>query len=896
MSKKSPKQSMDEKILFLSTLSSEFPEEDLDPQEREQFKRILKNSIEVLKLSKSRKDEERLGKLIKISIDRYHDLTDYLTLAQLYEYQNKPEKEKEVLKEIIAKFPDQIGYDLTYQTEQLEPQQILAKNPRLRYENSSRLGHSKSKYIEDFFRDIAGWLEKKPQEAPEACHLIAGILIEEDNYEGLKNLVEKIYATNPDDSFINKLLEGIVKKQNRDYKGSGLFECETFPNHQKLAKKLGLKQIKEQPGKKTAFIKGLYEIFKNLDNKELPLTFKEKRDKELKRINSEYQDLLIRILELKPETQEKIMKIRNLSNNYDKPSIANAYNHYLKTKDIDGTIKRLKNILKKEGYTLDVGITIAQLYELKKEPMNIQKAWEDVIEHILSDKETKLSSTAIACAPKNEIAMYAHRQKLPFRSDNTTLLIFKKSSKKGELKKEEEAIKEFQKISLERKLGIEFPKVILSTQKEDCEYLIMEATGTTTAYKTMDGYERLKAEECELLKHIIKQIAKIHANFPTQLLKKTHSSKKEENDKRYSNKIKQKFFGNLKELIKQNNQGIKQKISSLIDKKEIEKEVKAHLKRGVEYYDELIKQIENGDFTVKGNAWMNFHYMDFSRSMMPIIRFGLVYPEGFFEMPLLERIDKKFSKEDYKKPLIELIKKAKEKTIDSLEKRIEEGVISEKKRTKSQKKELSNKKIKLSITPEQAFSEDYSVILDIISNLQEGVYKDNSLKNWVSYGSDDVHCKDDPAVIPIDYGTLRNSPYQFDIASAIEFIDYIDPDIRPKMLRIYFDTFNQQIEKYNLDKPKLENFNEFEKGYYASAVHRCLVHTGSSSGFFLGDAKKDDEYIKGCETFLNNAIRNIDGLKKYFKETSEDYKKLTNLEMYISKIKSLIESTTEGVK
>lgn len=852
------------------------------------------NLFRILNLSKSKKDEERLEKILKNLINKDSKLEDYLTLAQLYEYQNKFKKEEKILKEIIKKFPNELSHCLPCRIDQLDTKQLLEKNPRLRYEDGNKLRYSKSEYIKNFFRDVDTWLEKKPFDIPEAYFLLAELLSKEEDYEGLKNLIEKVHIANSDGSLIDPILNFIIEKQNGEL--SILFECKSLPNYQTLAKKLGLKQIREQLGRITSFSKGFRACLRKEMDENLSCSLKEKRDKELKRRNSDYQDLLIKILELKPETQEKIMEIHNLSNNYDKPSIANTYNYYIKTEDIDGTIKWLKNILKKEEYNLDVGITIAQLYELKKEPINTQKAWEDVIEHILSDKGTKLNSTTIACAPKNEIAMYAHRQKLPFRSDNTTLLIFKKSSKKGELKKEEDAIKEFQKISLERKLGIEFPKVILSTQKEDYEYLIMEATGTTTSYQKMKRYAESKAEECKLLEHIIKQTAKIHAHLPTQLLKKTHSNKKEKNTKLYSNKIKQKFFGNLRSLIKQNNQGIKQKINSLVDKKEIEKEVKAYIERGIEHYDGLIKQIEAGNFTVGKNTIMVFGHMDFSRSMIPVLIPELVHPEGYFETPLSELTSKKFSKEDYKKPLIETLEKAKERTINSLEKRIEEGAIFEKKRTKPKRKELSNKKIKTTITPEQAFLEDYSVIIDIISNLKEGVYKDNSLKNWVSYDPNYVQCKDDPEAIPIDYGTLRNSPYQFDIASAIEFIEYIDPDIRPKMLKTYFDTFNQQIEKYNLNKPKLENFSEFEKGYYASAVHRCLVHTGSSSDFFLGDVKKDEEYTKGCETFLNNAIRNIYNLKNYFEESSEDHKKLTNLEMYISKIKSLVKSTTEGIK
>lgn len=820
--------------------------------------------IDTLKYSSLKIDEKRLEKVLKISVKRYQDLEDYLALAQLYEYQNNTKKEVKTLKEIIKKFPEVLDeYTLTYEAQQLNPKQVLNKESRLVYENSSSLGYSKSKRLEQAIRDII--TPKKEGLTPDAGYIVY-LLITQENYKQLKELIQETNNKNIQHEQLDptRILNLIIALQNN--KESRLFKPETlfvrptyfksenlFQNYDLLAKKLGLKKIT-----KTLTTEQLFDITQGINALEIPTALFLKQDKQLKKLNLEYQELLITILNLRPELKQKITTLEGLSENYDIPEVANIYNCYTRTGKIEQTIKKIKKVLKK-GYNTNLSITLAQLYEKEGMSSKAKQAWEKTIEYILNDLG-KNSEPIAACSSSNKVVKYVHNQKIPLNENSgITTLIFKLSSESKSLTKEKNAIVEFQKINLEKKLGINFPRILLNTNKDEYECIVMECEGTKKLIRPD------LSNNYNLLKKVIQETAKIHVHFPIYLLDNVHTNNKKETEGYYSFKIKDKLFQNLNGFAKYHNRMLVR--GYLPDKEKIKNEVKERIGREINLWNGLLGGVEKGNFNLPE------------------------YPHFILSHFGLEKVDllKDYTKEEYGALLKKCFQKKITELVNSTEEKTQEEIV---KKRKVLKDRLLEKRIRINKNLETIFFENYMPVLNIISQLKQGTYKDASLKNWCVDTQKDLN--HEHFLIPIDYGTLTNSPYQFDVASVLETTAFPDKNVKKKLLKKYFDTFNEQTLTYRINIQGLGTFEEFEKGYYACALNKCLTDSGNYLRMCLRQnlnykehKKLYEDYLKLCNTLLENAILNVSELKKYF-EGSTNYNKLERLGEQILEVKTTV--------
>lgn len=547
---------------------------------------------------------------------------------------------------------------------------------------------------------------------------------------------------------------------------------------------------------------------------------------------------------------------------------------YLKTGNFLKLIEDLEDLEKKKNDP-KIKIVLSKLYKQRGKDLKAKELLKGAVEIIFKNEKNDFRHPSSGKS-KNEVLVYTYQPSLAYFFANVIppgSIIFKKNENLTQFRKEKKAIGYFRGINKKFNLDLNLPEVLFCTKFEDEEYIVMESglASHCNAYAT-DASLKLKiknkSEKNDLLKQLVEEIAKIHVWFPNEksgLLEIVHTEDKERNKRYYIEKIKTKLFG-INGLAKRKRRlwlELKEKTGSLFnevinEKESIKKSLEDKITRETEHYkncfDELVQKIE-----AKEDYLTHFlNYGEIGRFVLQRIG-NIIFSEGIrYEGVYKELIEKNF--EEGKKEIIDYFKQRLEEYVHTKEDHI--------KRLEGVKNKIESRLNCENNIFEQKFLENYSVILEIISDLKPGAYKDSIFKNFlIDYENN---------LIAIDFETLRNLPYQMDLATAFEFEDShisdndSEENSRKNLLKIYAQKFNEQIKEYDLQKEKIENFEDFEKGYYACAVQRALIHYGSFSS--LGY-----DYDK-CIKFIDRAIWNINKLRSYFPQESGEYQKLGTLQ------------------
>jgi len=500
-------------------------------------------------------------------------------------------------------------------------------------------------------------------------------------------------------------------------------------------------------------------------------------------------------------------------------------NFFKLVEDLEGLEK------KKEDFKIK--ILLSKLYVQRGKDLKAKELLKDAIGLILKNEKDNLRPPTSGKS-KNDILVYTYQS--PFAYFFADIIppgsiVFKKNGSFSLFIKEKKAIDYFRSINKKNGLCLNLPEVLCYTKFEDKGYMVMESelASHCNAY-AIDASFRLGIEDeskkGNLLNRLVGEIAKIHAWFPDEgsgLLEIVHTEDKEKNSEYYTEKIRTKLFG----------------VEGLVQR---ERSLWLSLKKKA---DSLFSEIVNERGAIK------------------------------------KRLEDKIIKEteDYKKGYNKLIQKIEVKETSL----INDDYIQ---RLEDIKNKINSKLNREDNIFKEEFFKDYSVILEIISDLKPGAYKDSIFKNFLIDYRDNL--------VTIDFETLRNLPYQMDLATAFEFEDNSISDndseenSRKNLLKVYVQKFNEQIEKYNLQKEKIENFEDFEKAYYTCAVQRSLVHYGSFSSLKY-------DYDK-CIKFIDKAVWNINRLKSYFHQNSIEHQKLNDLQELLNDFSSSNKEELEGLK
>jgi hypothetical protein len=179
----------------------------------------------------------------------------------------------------------------------------------------------------------------------------------------------------------------------------------------------------------------------------------------------------------------------------------------------------------------------------------------------------------------------------------------------------------------------------------------------------------------------------------------------------------------------------------------------------------------------------------------------------------------------------------------------------------------------------------YLPVTRIISSAKPGMYADMSPFNCF------VNNKE---VILIDFESLRNSPYTFDLATAFEMMklisnkkdEVLDADLclgkdavykkgesiseKEKLLLQYAKCFNDEC----VNKPELSpisDYSQFLTEYHAAAVQRALVHFGTFTRLMKTQPKdRIAEYRTSAVECLENAAESAGILNRRLNDGSAD--------------------------
>lgn len=565
---------------------------------------------------------------------------------------------------------------------------------------------------------------------------------------------------------------------------------------------------------------------------------------------------------------------------------------YLRTGNFLKLIEDTEDLEKKKNDT-KTKIILSKLYAQRGKDLKAKELLKDAAEIILKNKKNDLR-TPSSGKSKNDVLVYTYQPSCAYFFANIIppdSIIFKKNENFMQFRKEKKAIDYFKGINKKFNLNINLPKVLCYIQFEDKKYMVMksELASYCNAYATDASFGlelKNKYEKNDLLKQLVEEIAKIHAWFPDDksgLLEIVHTEDKEKNKQYYTEKIKTKLFG-IKGLVQRKRNSwlcLKKKIDSLFSeiinnkesvKKRLEDKITKETEHHKKCYNEIIQKIES-----KEAYLINFlSYGEIGRFVFQKIGDILFCEDIKYGGRYKEAIEKAF--EEGKKEVIDYFKQRLEEYTH-----IKESHIKELEDIKNKTDSMLNHEDDIF---KQKFLKNYSMILKMVSDLKPGAYKDSIFKNFL------VDYKNN--LVAIDFESLRNLPYQMDLATALEFEDRSISDndseenSRKNLLKVYAQTFNEQIEKYNLSKEKIEDLEGFEKAYYACAVQRALVHYGSFSSLQY-------DYSK-CIKFIDRAIWNINKLKSYFSQNSKECQKLNNLQELLTDFSSSNKEELEGLE
>jgi hypothetical protein len=180
----------------------------------------------------------------------------------------------------------------------------------------------------------------------------------------------------------------------------------------------------------------------------------------------------------------------------------------------------------------------------------------------------------------------------------------------------------------------------------------------------------------------------------------------------------------------------------------------------------------------------------------------------------------------------------------------------------------------------------YSPVAEIISKAEPGIYADMSPFNCFA----DEKTQE---TFLIDFESLRNSPYTFDLATAFEMRSLIsnkqsisvDKNIKfsghiiykkgekisekERLLHTYATIFNAAAKDDEKLAP-IKDYNNFLKEYYAAATHRALIHFGTFTRLMKTQPKeKEQEYMTSAIECLENAVCATDILNRRFSQANE---------------------------
>lgn len=179
----------------------------------------------------------------------------------------------------------------------------------------------------------------------------------------------------------------------------------------------------------------------------------------------------------------------------------------------------------------------------------------------------------------------------------------------------------------------------------------------------------------------------------------------------------------------------------------------------------------------------------------------------------------------------------------------------------------------------------YLPVTKVISSAKPGMYADMSPFNCYVNNRD---------ITMIDFESLRNSPYTFDLATAFEMRklisnkrdEIVDADLylgdnaaykkgesiseKEKLLLQYAKHFNEECAK----KPNLSpitDYQQFLTEYYAAAVQRALVHCGTFTRLIRTQSeKRTPEYRVSAVECLENAAESAGILNRRLDDGSAD--------------------------
>ena len=534
--------------------------------------------------------------------------------------------------------------------------------------------------------------------------------------------------------------------------------------------------------------------------------------------------------------KERFLKIYNKKLH---PEIKKIEDVFLKTgnlNDLIGQIKSSPNYSK----NIELQFALSLSYTFKGKGSLACKIIESPLYNILKQKNKKMIDVTIKS--KSEVKKYSYIFD-NFRIFPKIKIIFKK-----DIGQETNIINHFKREDHKKNLALNLPHILASLNDNQDKWIIMRPP--------IEQDPLIYLRQCsdkkrfEILSEMIEYIAKIHAHAPSYdsgLISLIHSPSYLKNKQFYVDQIKNKFFGNLREIIKPYNQKINQQISSLVvDKDKIKKESDIlNISYRIKYCNDVLKKLDDGELNIQNKNDPLFLFIP-SRGVRVFPAYG--------------------SKREIENSIKMLYKKEKKKMIKLLEEQIKKHTSFEEQRIKKLKKGLRMNQIKINDL-EQKFFKYYCPVLDIISSCSQGIYKDAFLRNFLI-----LEAFGDTGVSLIDFGTFSNLPYQMDLVTLLEgeliSIECENKYKKRNLLEIYIAEFNNQISKHDLKINKIKDFKKFEKDYHACAIQRNLSLFGS---FFQINEKPS--YLVNC---LAKSKVNIDSLLKYINKKT-DRKKLENL-------------------
>lgn len=179
--------------------------------------------------------------------------------------------------------------------------------------------------------------------------------------------------------------------------------------------------------------------------------------------------------------------------------------------------------------------------------------------------------------------------------------------------------------------------------------------------------------------------------------------------------------------------------------------------------------------------------------------------------------------------------------------------------------------VKNSQLVEFAIESNYLAVSGLISDLSADFYKDVSLKNVIA---------NTPSLEHIDFEELRNLPFAFEVANALNMGDFvIDKD---EIIDNIYEGCGSLSEKLNIKLPKLGSLEEFTIHVHAAGVHRGLIHHASFIDW--KNRLNKPHYGQLAKDTLINTINDLSWIKANAELNSDDNSKINALEDALSTV------------